>query len=137
MSVNRARRACTNRKKTEGIPTCCSIFLTDDLCVVIRGATFLLSDPFLRLWSLVGGSLDCAFWKLELRIHDEIMTVGSGRAQWLDWLFRLRNGGLMMRTRKVTGRGGLRRALPHLAGLVSGTCSVLLAPRDVGEAKAL
>ena len=43
----------------------------------------------------------------------------------------------MMRTCKVTGRGGLRRALPHLAGLVSGTCPVLLGPRVMGEAKAL
>ena len=36
--------------------------------------------------------------------------------------FRLRNGGLTMRTCKVTftGRGGLRRVLPHLAGLVFG-----------------
>ena len=48
--------------------------------------------------------------------------------------FRLRNGGLMMRTCKVAGRGGLRRVLPQLAGLVFGTyLTLLLGPRDMGS----
>ena len=56
-------------------------------CVLLSEGPLFFHFPILSsvLWSF--GNLDFAFWKLELRIYDEIMTDGTGGAQWLDWLF--------------------------------------------------
>ena len=55
----------TNQNKTEVIPTCYSIFLTDDLCVVIRRGPLFYSPILFSVFGLlVFGNLDFAFWKI-------------------------------------------------------------------------
>ena len=80
------------------IPTCYSIsFLTDDLCVVIRGTTFFSSRSFPP--SLVFSLWTSGFCILEMGIT--YIRRNHDRWHWespvVGLAFRLRNGGLMVK----------------------------------------